>query len=803
MTNETAATVLPTLSLIGYVSIAMAFVATILAMTAFLMYHRDRNEMLQSLANRGVWIMGSGVLLAMVLLMYSIMSHDFQMNYVYSYSSKALNKFYLFATLWAGQEGTFLLWLLYGSIFSLILIRKTGKERPLVLVTVLAVQAFLLLILLKKNPFVMIWHAHEQAAIGFMPIDGSGLNPLLQNPWMVIHPPTLFIGYSMTVVPFAFAISAMVNNDFHDWLKPVRPWVIINVVILGTGIMMGGYWAYTTLGWGGYWAWDPVENASLVPWLFGVVLLHGILIQSKRKALIRTNFLWAGMSFLAMLWGSYLTRSGVLTDFSVHSFAPSSLSSYLLAFQILFTVGFFVVYFWSLREYKRRGVETVEFGNGFMNRETLIFSGMMAVFFTAFVVLIGTSSPLISGFFTKPTSISPDFYNAMMIPVAMFMFAAIGLAPLLAWKNNGLRNKSVLWKALAGAFVLTVIASFLGLGPLKSIGGGTAIYGPQNGGVIGSDGIQGFVFDYFIQYAPYFLFFLSCFVIAINANVSWVFLKNNLPKAGGYVTHVGLGFMLIGILTSSVYDSSEQIELPRGEFSKSGLGYEVKFVEFLKEPDGRDKVMLEVRTASGATYNAYPRFYYSDYSRAYMVNPDVKASFDRDVYISPISYVPANLANQKVLDLTKQQSGIIDDIKITFNDFSVKMGANRQEVTAKLTALVPVDGDADTDHPHHHEYELTPVLVADRGKMQSSEVEIPGTAYKVIINSVNAASKSLQLGITVPQKSGDTARDVLNIEISEKPFISILWFGTILFIFGSVLATINRRRPLKESGGTA
>ncbi|NIV04392.1 hypothetical protein GWN26_14025, partial [Candidatus Saccharibacteria bacterium] len=503
---------------IGYFLITVAFIAAIVSATAYILYYKEKQEPLLRLGNQSFVVMGISIATSLAMLIYSILTHNFQINYVYNYSSTALNKFYLFSTLWAGQEGTFMLWLFYGVIYGFILIKITARKRPLVMFFLLLVQVFLLLILLKKNPFAMIWHAHEQVPVGFMPSDGAGLNPLLQNNWMVIHPPTLFLGYSSTVVPFAFAMAAMVSRNFQGWIKEARPWVIFNVMILGTGIIMGGYWAYTTLGWGGYWGWDPVENASLVPWIFGLALLHGLIIQAKRQALVKTNFFLAGTVFLTMIWGSFLTRSGVLTDFSVHSFGASGLNLYLMIFQGLFTLLFLGVFFNAISYYKKIEEEPIRFGDGLLNRETFILAGMLTLVLTGLFVLFGTSSPIYTSWFGDPASLSPDFYNTMITPVVIAMLIVISIAPLLAWKTSELRNVStILWSA-AGALLLTLLAFFVGLTHLLSI----------------------------------VLFFLAAFVIIVNLKVTFLFLKRNFGNAGGYLAHVGIGFMVIGILTSSL-----------------------------------------------------------------------------------------------------------------------------------------------------------------------------------------------------------------------------------------------------------
>ncbi len=777
--------------MLGVALIVVSFVAALIATTSYYFYYRDQQPALLKLANRSFIVMGIGVLFALGMLITLILNHQFQVNYVYSYSSRALNKFYLFSTLWAGQQGTFLMWLFYGSIYGLILMKTTARKNPMVMVVLGLVQAFLLLILLKKSPFSMVWHQFEEVPIGFIPQDGAGLNPLLQNPWMVIHPPTLFVGYSSTVVSFLFGMSAMITGNFQNWLKQVRPWVIFNVMILGIGVIMGGYWAYVTLGWGGYWGWDPVENASLVPWIFSVALLHGILIQSKRKSLVRSNLFLAGMPFLTMLWGSYLTRSGALTDFSVHSFGASGLGLYLILFQIFFTGLFLYAWVRFMRQYSLSGEKPIEFGKGLLNRETFIFLGMSILIFMGLFILFGTSAPLYTQWFGTPASLSPDFYNTMIIPIAIFMFLTIAIGPLLAWKTSELRNAKFIYGGAAAALLLTLLAALVGLGPMTSIGEHTPYYAIE--GTVTPplfESIREGLFDGFLKYSPYLLFFVGCFVIITNIRLVYLFVKNNFTKAGGYIAHVGMGFMLIGIITSSVYDTSEKIMLPKGEFAKTEAGYEVKFVSFVDMPDGRDRVKLLVRTAYGYEYNAYPQFYYSDYSKGYMVSPDVRTQFTKDVYISPISFTPAKMASQSEITLGKKETQKVGDLQITFDKFDVKMGAS-QVITALLEVTLNKDGVSQV-------YPLKPVITASAGKMSSTEEPVGASGYRIKIAKVNASSGQVTLAILKPTVMANDAKDMLAIELTEKPLISILWFGTIIFAFGAFIALIDRIKSDKK-----
>ena len=737
--------------IIGVIAISVAFIAALISTTGYGFYQKERDERLLRLANLFFYITGGMVLFIAVLLSYSLMTHNFQLNYVYSYSSRSLNKFYLFSTFWAGQEGTFILWLLYGTIFGIVLTRTVAKKQPLVMLFLMSIHSFILLILLSKSPFATIWQVHKEAPMGFTPADGTGLNPLLQNPWMVIHPPTLFLGYSSTMIPFVFAMTALVTKEFKSWIRMVKPWVIFSTLILITGISMGGYWAYVTLGWGGYWAWDPVENSSLVPWLFTVALLHGIVIQERRNSLVKTNLFLAGGAFFATLWGSFLTRSGVLTDFSVHSFAASGLSAYLLIFVGLFTGLFLFAFFRNTKELKGE-----KFTDKFLNRETFMLLGMSTFIVLGIVVLIGTSAPIYTGFFGKAASVSAGFYNITSIPVTAIMLIAVALAPLLAWKISDFRNKNVLQYSGVSALAMTLIAVIIGLQKPISI----------------------------------VLFFLAAFVIVINGIVTYRFIRKNLSKAGGYVAHVGLGFMIIGIITSSVYDSSEKVVLPSGEFKKTKMGYEIQFTGFNEKPDGKDEAKLIVKTDFG-TYEATPKFYYSNYSKSYMANPDVREQFMKDIYISPISFTPANFSNMQEVELAKTETADLDKVKITFNKFLVNMSPDAQIIHADLVFSI-------NENNYWQDYQVQPVIKAQNGQMVREKTQVAETDYYVQIQSVNPGSGTVKLQVYSPDDAMGKGKDTFAVEVSEKPFISILWVGIILLIIGMVSTIIGRRKSFDQ-----
>ena len=740
----------------GYLAITIGFVAAIVSMAAFFYYAKDRTEELYRLGSVAFGVSSAAIIAAAALLMGAILTHQFQIAYVWQYSSRSLGPGYLFTTFWGGQEGTFLLWLFYGSIYGFVLLRTVGKRMPYVLGFHLLVQAYLLLILLEKNPFATIYQAFDNVPVGFVPSDGQGLNPLLENPWMRIHPPTLFLGYSSSMVIFAFAMHALVTRSFHGWLKVVRPWVVFFLIALGAGIILGGYWAYVTLGWGGYWGWDPVENASLVPWLVGVVLLHGIIIQSRLKSLVRLNLFLAGFTFLTVLWGSFLTRSGVLTDFSVHSFAESGLNAYLIGTLVLFG-GLFLVFY--LKEFNRMKAVSPPFTDSLATRETLIFMGMMSVFLTGLFVLFATSAPIYSGaLFGKPISIQPDVYNQVIVPVAVALLVLIGITPVTAWRKNKIDWKAVGTSAL-GAAVLTGISYLVGAHNWKAL----------------------------------LLIFLSIFTIWINAIFVYRFLLKNYPKAGAYLAHVGIAFMVIGIITSSVFDRHEKVNLPLGKYYDAAFGYKIKFEGFIADPEGRgkDRVKLVVQTPR-EKYIALPQFYYSKFTKSYMVAPDVKNEFDKDIYIAPISFTPADAPNEVVETIAKGDHADVAGMEVHFLDFDVQMAPGKQVIKANLQIKIfedsywkPLKGT------------FAPTLIVENGEMKKEPVEIPENNYKIYIDKVDPNNGTVTLRIAMPRVAEEKT-DVLSIELREKPLIVILWFGSFLLVGGLIFSLIDRIRAFKN-----
>jgi len=283
-------------------------------------------------------------------------------------------------------------------------IRSDDEYGNIILAIIVLTQIGLLLIIAKPgySPFRYIWDTFpKHFSPGFLPPDGAGLNPLLQNPWMIIHPPVLFIGYASATIPFAYAISGLLKNDYSSWIDRSYRWVLFSMTSLGIGIFLGAYWAYTVLGWGGYWGWDPVENSSLIPWLVIVALMHGLLLQKRKKVLVKTNIFLALLSLILVFYSTFLTRSGVLSDFSVHSFGDLGSSGNLIFFIIFFIIISVFLFIKRIRD-----MISEPLGEKIFTVENIICFGILALCFYSLFILIGTSMPILSGIFL------PKFINS-------------------------------------------------------------------------------------------------------------------------------------------------------------------------------------------------------------------------------------------------------------------------------------------------------------------------------------------------------------------------------------------------------
>ena len=395
------------------------------SVVGFIAGRNQRPELVES-ARRATYALAGVLVVASLALIVALVKHDFNVSYVASYTSRNLPLVYTLSAFYGGQAGSMLFWAvvlaIFGALAQWLTSRRYDDLLPYVAaVTSLVILFFVATTLFAANPFVRL---------AFTPSDGGGLNPQLQNPGMVVHPPLLYLGYISVTIPFAFAVAAMLSKRLDTgWLHAIRKWTIVSWLFLSIGITLGMWWAYVELGWGGYWAWDPVENASFLPWLTMTAFLHSVMIQEKRGMLKKWNMILIGLTFFLSIFGTFITRSGIIS--SVHSFAQSPIGNYFLFFLI-----FIVVATGVLIAKRMPMLEAESQLESMVSREaTFLFNNLLLVGI-AFSVLWGTMFPMISEMVRgTQVTVGPPFFNQVNIPIGLALLALTGIGPLIAWRR--------------------------------------------------------------------------------------------------------------------------------------------------------------------------------------------------------------------------------------------------------------------------------------------------------------------------------------------------------------------------------
>lgn len=739
----------------GILTVYAALAATV--WSAWYYYQAGRDELRNPGENRGGFlkkgrvgfqIMSLLVGLASVYLWYLILSHRFQVDYVYRYTSLDLGLGYLLSAFWAGQEGSFLFWALMISLVGLLYVRRAGTLEAWSMFVLNLVQAAFLLLLIKAGPFSL-----REA----VPRDGAGLNPLLQNPWMVIHPPVLFLGYAATAVPFAIALAALIKRNFSHWVAMALPWVLFASVTMGAGIIIGGYWAYKVLGWGGYWGWDPVENSSLIAWLSVLALFHGLLVTRYKGGLQKSNFTLAVISFVLVLYATFLTRSGVLADFSVHSFQDLGINGFLTLYQV--AALFFGL---GLLYMRKNEIPFVRVRLTGLNRENILLASLLILVASAFFILMGTSSPLLTALFGKPAQVDISFYNRVNLPIAILLSLALGLAPALSWKDEPLEE-------IAGRLIPGAVAALLAVA--------TAVYYGMNGGML--------------------ILFLAVtvFALASNAQVLLKRMRLGWRSITAPLAHIGVALMFSGIIVSGVFETSQRkVFIQDAPLNTMGYGFTFKG-DYLSE-DGKHGLLLEVRDGDD-TYRAIPRLYVNKYFNSEMREPWVDEGLFTDLYISPLQVIDdGQAAGQNELVIAKGETKNYAGYNIVFSAFD--LNEHQEQGEFRVAAVLKFEKDGQT-------FERTPALLLKGRETINQPADLPGTGEddkaraRVILAGINAGKKNIRLafeGLGAVEK----APQRVAMEISTKPMMSILWLGTIVLTLGSVMAMRRRGLELKLKG---
>ncbi len=505
---------------------------------------------------------------AVFALAYAFFTNDFSLTYVMEHSNRALSAPYKFAAMWSGQEGSLLFWawLLTGYGFVLRLTHKKDVKLYAYAGTIMAgIQVFFLLLLnFAAPPFPLF--------PGPTPVDGNGLNPLLQYPEMVIHPPMLYLGYVGFSVPFAFALGAlMMRYPGEKWIKITRSWTIVTWMFLTCGIFLGMHWAYAVLGWGGYWGWDPVENASFMPWLTGTAFLHSVMMQEKKGMMKSWNVWLIFSTFLLTILGTTLTRGGLVS--SVHAFAQSSIGNWFIAFMVI--VAAICIFTYILNRDHLKSDHQIE---SVMSRESSFLFNNLVLLTACFVILWGTLFPILSEFVQgSKVTVGAPFYNRVAVPIGLFLLFLTGVGPLLPWRSTSM-------KAIKRNFILPVIMLWATV--IVCLIAGVRPW--QNGSFNRGDfyAIVAFAVSAGVTTAILSEFVRGARVISRQTGhnlltSTWLLARRNTRRYGGYMIHLGVVIVVIGI-TGQAFNTSQTAEM--GMHSKLNIGpYTLDCVGFTQD----------------------------------------------------------------------------------------------------------------------------------------------------------------------------------------------------------------------------
>lgn len=831
---------------LGHLFVILSFVTSIISAFAYWKAaHASTEEQLAWLQNARVsfYLHGSAVLGVVVALFVIIYNHYFEYHYAYSHSSRHLPGQYMISCFWEGQEGSFLLWIFWQALIGLFLIKTQRQWEAPVMVVFGLVQAFLasmilgvvipgLDIKLGSSPFILLRDAMDDPIFklqpDFIPKDGSGLNPLLQNYWMVIHPPTLFLGFALTLVPFAFCMAGLWQRQYDAWIKPALPWALLGGAILGLGILMGGYWAYETLNFGGYWNWDPVENAVYVPWLVLIASIHTMIIYKNNRTALKTAIILNIAVFVLILYSTFLTRSGILGDASVHSFTDLGLSGQLLIYLLFFT-GVAIV----LAAVRWKEIPTSEKEASVYSREFWIFLGATTLCLMGFQVLLPTSIPVYNRLIEilggesnlAPPADQIGFYSQWQLWFGVLVALLSGTGQFFWWKRI---DKNTLLKELAYPVLITLIVFAI----LISL---TRIYDP----------------------AYLVITLAGVYLIVSNVKVLLSVTKVNASLSGGALAHIGVGMMLIGVMFSSGYSTVVSLnntgmliskDLPT-EFNRDNLllfineprtmaGYEIEYrgerveprnvagyvnkndIDLTLDPykvvakkdilfkgkkilNAKDTFEInpentyyeiELRKNNEVVAVLYPRVQINPSMGGFIASPDIKRNVTRDLY-THVS-LPMNREEEpewseleEIRTRINQQFFVNDYVAVLEGVTRITEieGFELSDTDVAVQAKIKVTGERDT-------YYAEPIfLIRDRTQVGRLPSEVNDLGIRITLINIHPDSNEFTLGLNTRQK------DWVIIKAMEKPLINILWLGTGVLMVGFSIALVRRFKEFSKA----
>ncbi len=529
----------------GTISIFLAFILSLYVVFASIIGAKTRRSDFIKSAENGLLAVCFLLIIAAVSLIHALLTLDFSLKYVALNASSDLSSIYRVTALWAGQAGSLLLWCLILSIYTSFVVidnRRRGKSIPYVLATLAAVATFFLFLVgFVESPF---------ERLPFVAEEGRGLNPILQNAYMAIHPITLYLGYVGVTVPFAFGMGALLSGKLDDeWIRESRKWALLAWTFLSLGLLLGARWAYLELGWGGYWAWDPVENAAFMPWLVGTAFLHSVMIQEKRGMLKKWNLSLIILTFFLAIFGTFITRSGIIS--SVHSFAQSDIGPFFLGF-----IGFILIFSFAIFTLRLDGLKSENQFDSILSRESAFIFNNLLFLGAAFTVFLGTIFPIISELVTgNKILVGPPYFNKVNVPIGLVLILLMGIGPLISWRKA---SKESLVRNFAFPVAIGVLTSFILL-----------LLGIRHVYSLVSFGLCAYVAStVMVEY-------YRGMKVRVRRGENYLralgrLVSKNRRRYGGYIVHLGVVLLVVGITASSVFVKQREATLKPGESMSVG-----------------------------------------------------------------------------------------------------------------------------------------------------------------------------------------------------------------------------------------
>jgi len=808
---------------VGQFFIVLAFAASLLSTISYFFATRNKDladKSWQRLGRIGFLLNFVSIAAIGGTLFYLILDHYNEYYYVYSHSSKSLPVYYIVSAFWEGQEGSFWLWAFWQSLLGTILIWKAKSWENPVLTVIAFSQVFLTSMLLGieifhyrvgSSPFILLRDAvnlKDMAPVVFADAenfknylkfitDGRGLNPLLQNYWMVIHPPTLFLGFASMVVPFAYVIAGLWTRRYKEWVKPAMPWVLFAVMVLGTGIIMGSFWAYEALNFGGFWAWDPVENASLIPWLTLIGALHVMIAFKNTGHAFFTSIALVLISFILVLYASFLTRSGILGETSVHAFTDLGMFGQLVFFNVVFLIipVVLIAIRWKELPITNKDEETY-------SREFWMFIGALVVTVACIQVIFSTSVPVFNKAFGTnfaPPIDAVKYYNQWQAPFAILVTLISGFSQFLKYKRTDARK---FYSSLIATIIIALVVT------------------------------AGFVYvtDVYNNLIYILLSFSCMFAILSNARVLSQGVSGKGKLVGAAVAHIGFALLLVGALVAAATNKPISLNasnfIPVKDFEKADKPGE-NIVLYKNEPKKMGRFTVTYTSDTTIAPNTYynlnfkvfdtesgklkenfdlnPRIQINE-KMGLIASPDTKHYLTYDVYTHITSapdkkeshgemdaesdetnYKKPRIVNVSEGDTLHTSSGIITVKGLNFKPTAKSLALEKGDLAVGLPLDIDLNGKI---------YKTEPIFLVKGNNTFDFARNITDLGLRVRFTKILPEQKKVELQVfEKPQQ----AKDWVVFKSIEFPFINLYWVGLIVMVIGFLISIVRRQKEIKSA----